>query len=233
MKKVFVFLVIGMILLMASGVFAESVGLSKNVKDLVKNVIEKNGIKTEDISNIKQVDFEDLPEQIDLKNIDDTNLAIYQIDDRENKPVFVITLSDENAKKISETSKESNLFLNFGFENEKTGSGFLKTATGVETNLEKGYVMMRKGSITGISTNLEIINGNKLENVEIIIYKNGKEIGFGNTLNADAGVKKDYDVQSKGTVTFEKGDIISAYVKTSEGVVWKDAITLVEITNIN
>ena len=219
-----------MVLLMASGVFAESVGLSEDVKDLVKNVIEKKGMKVDNISNIRKVDFKDLPNQIDLKNIDNTNLAIYEVDSGEEKPFFVLTLSDENIKKISETSKESNLFLNFGFENEKTGSGFLKTATGVETSFEKGYVMMKKGSITGISTNLEIINGENSKKVEIIIYKNGKKINFGNTFDTNSiGVKKDYDVQSKGTVTFEKGDVISVYVKTSENIVWKDAITLLEI----
>ena len=39
-------------------------------------------------------------------------------------------------------------------------STFLNTGTGVEASLEKGYVMMRSGSITGLSTNLEVLSGN-------------------------------------------------------------------------
>jgi hypothetical protein len=108
----------------------------------------------------------------------------------------------------------------------------MKTATGVDGSLDKGYVMMRSGSITGISTEIEALKGNG--NIEVIIYRNGKEIQFGNTFVVDSnGIKKDYDVQSKETVLFEAGDVISAQVKSSDGVSWKDATTLVEITTSN
>jgi hypothetical protein len=108
----------------------------------------------------------------------------------------------------------------------------MKTATGVDGSLDKGYVMMRSGSITGISTDIETLKGNG--DVEIIIYRNGEAIQFGNTFVVDSnGIKKDYDVQSKETVPFEAGDTISAYVKSSDGISWKDATTLVEITTSN
>lgn len=119
-------------------------------------------------------------------------------------------------------------FLNFGINGEVGSSMFLNTATGVEGSLEKGYVMMRSGSITGISTNLEFLNSG---NVEVVIYKNGNPIQFGNSFVSDsAGIKKDYDVQSKGTVSFEAGDTISAYIQSSDGTSLKDITTLVEIT---
>jgi len=87
---------------------------------------------------------------------------------------------------------------------------------------------MRPGSIVGISTNLEILDGNG--DLEIVIYKNGEPIQFGNSFIIDStGVKNDYDVQSAGTVSFEPGDVISLYVKASEGISWKDVTTLVEI----
>jgi hypothetical protein len=122
--------------------------------------------------------------------------------------------------------------LNFGFNGETSKSEFMKTATGVDGSLEKGYVMMRSGSVTGISTNLETLAGRG--SIEIIIYRNGKAIQFGNTFVVDSvGIKKDYDVQSKGTVSFEAGDVISAYAQSSDGVSWKDATTLVEITTSN
>jgi len=133
-------------------------------------------------------------------------------------------------------------FLQFGFDGEMT-SGFLETATGVEGSLEKGYVMMRPGSITAMSTNLEIVtigvpkedvhSGEGNGQIEIIIYKNGEQIGFGNSLEGDLGIKKDYDVQSNGVVTFEPGDLISVSANSKEGFVWQDVITMIEITTTN
>jgi hypothetical protein len=105
----------------------------------------------------------------------------------------------------------------------------LNSANGVETSLVKGYVMMRGGSITGISTNLETLSGEG--NIEIIVYKNGEAIQFGNTfVISSLGIEKDYDVQSKDTVLFEAGDVLSVALLISEGISLKDVNTLVEIT---
>jgi len=120
------------------------------------------------------------------------------------------------------------MLLNFGSKGEVSESSFLNSATGVEGSLEKGYVMMRDGSITGLSTSLEVFSGEG--SVETIIYINGEPAGFRNTIVGDSvGVKKDYDTQSLGVVKFEKGDVISAYVKTEGNIVVKDVINLVEI----
>ena len=90
---------------------------------------------------------------------------------------------------------------------------------------------MRDGSITGISTNLEIVKGEG--EIEIVIYRNGEVVEFGNSFVGDSeGVKKDYDVQSEATVKFEAGDVISVSVEADDGVVWKDVITMVEIVII-
>ncbi len=102
--------------------------------------------------------------------------------------------------------------------------------------------MMREGSITGLSTSLEVVEGAPKEGVpssegkgeiEILIYKNGERVGFENMLNGDLGVKKDYDVQSNGVVTFEPGDVISVYANAEDGLIWKDVITIIEITTTN
>ena len=124
--------------------------------------------------------------------------------------------------------------LNFGFSGESNSSGFLETATGVGSSLEKGYVMVRGGSITGISTNLEIIYTNSSGQVDIIIYKNGKPVGFGNTISASSiGVKNDYDIQSENTITFSAGDVISMYIHVDKGIVWRDDTTMLEITTVD
>lgn len=231
MKKIFVFLIVGIVFLMVSGVFAASPSLPEDVDKFVKKIVQRKGIDIKDIKDVRKVDFDKLPKQIDFKNIDDTNLALYEIDTGEGEPVFVLTVSDE---KFRSTVDYKRSFLNFGFGGQMRESGFLETATGVETSLEKGYVMVRGGSITGISTNLEVVNGTESGQIEIIIYKNGMAIGFGNTLNAfSSGVEIDHDIQSEGTIEFESGDVISVYAKAQGDIVWEDVITMIEITTLD
>jgi hypothetical protein len=209
--------------------------ISADVSNYVANFVEKKGIDPNSINNITQVDFNSLPKEVAIKNVDNSNLAIYQIDynktPQQNNKVFVVTysvgkLASQGDLIVSQDKRE---FLNFGFSGETTQSTFLQSSSGVEGSLDNGYVMMRSGSITGISTSLNAVNTGGT--AEIVIYKNGKQIQFGNTIVADStGAKKDYDTQSDGTVTFEAGDVISGYVKLSDGADVKDVNTLVEIS---
>ncbi|OGJ12435.1 hypothetical protein A3K82_02750 [Candidatus Pacearchaeota archaeon RBG_19FT_COMBO_34_9] len=208
--------------------------ISKEAYDYIENFIEKKGIGAESINSVTEVNFEDLPKEVSIENVNNANLAIYQIDynktTEQQDKVFVITYSVGKLESQGDLiiSQDKREFLNFGFDGEMKESGFLETSTGVEGSLEKGYVMMRHGSIVGISTNLEVLEGNG--NIEIVIYRNGEQVQFGNSFVADlAGVKKDYDVQSKDTVSFEPGDVISLYAKSSDGIALKDVITLLEI----
>lgn len=211
--------------------------LPESVSKYVEEFVAKKGIKPDKISNVSQVSFDDLPKEVNIENVNDNNLAIYEIDynetPEEQKKMFVITYSVDKLRAQGDliVSSDKRMFLNFGLTNEVGSSQFLNTATGVEGSLEKGYVMMREGSITGISTALDITEVGEGQ-IEIIIYRNGEPIGFGNTINANnIGIKKDYDVQSRGVVSFEPGDIISAYVKINGSL--RDVITLVEITTTN
>ena len=119
--------------------------------------------------------------------------------------------------------------MNFGETEIVDGSGYLKTATGVQTSKDNGYVMMDYGSITGLSTSLEVIQTSGGV-VEIIVYVNGEDVGLRNTIySPEIGINKDYDKQSKDVVKFQPGDVISVYVKVSGEIKWKDAINLVKI----
>jgi hypothetical protein len=205
--KLYLIIALVLIFIMASGVLAESIGLSDDVKNIINGVAEKQGINSSDIKSVEQVGFDKLPPQVDLKNIDTTNLAVYQVDYGGDKPVFVITASGETIKASPPKTFAYKMFLNFGANGEVSTPSFLTTANGVEGSLEKGYVMVRDGSITGLSTNLEVL-----------IYADS------------TGVKKDYDTQSFGVVNFQKGDVISAYVKTDGNIAIKDVINLIEIS---
>lgn len=237
MKKVFVF-VIAFLLLGASVFAATELEVTEEAAKFVEDFVAKRGVASEDIKNVSQVDFNDLPKEVNIEHVGDTNLAIYQVDYEENnknKKVFVVTYSVEQLKAQGDLIVASNKrnFLDFGFSGVMVDSGFLETAAGVETSGAKGYVMPRDGSITAISTSLEIIQANAGE-IEIVIIKNGKPASFGNTLSASAiGVQKDYDVQSKEIVAFNAGDVISVAARGSGDISWRDVITIVEITTVD
>lgn len=233
-KRTFVYFAVAMFVLMLSGVFAESVGLSDSASKIVKDVAQKKGISEDNIESIQEVSGEDLPKKIGIENIDDSNLAVYEVKPVGENSFFVVTASDvklqKYAEKVSET--RSKMLLNFGSSEVYSESGFLETATGVKTSFEKGYVMTSDGSIVGLSTNLEVLSSEENEEVEIVIYRNGEPIGFRNSFvvsSSEEGVMKDYDSQSYGTVNFNKGDTISVYAKSSSGVEFTDVTTLIEV----
>ena len=259
MKKIFLVPVFAMVFLVAVGILLVSAGeldveqeikevverfvggnVSESVEGFVGEFVEKRGIDSTEITDIKQVDFDKLPEDVNIGEVGDHNLAIYEIDfvdksTNQEDQIFVISYSVETLVSQGDIiiASDKRNFLNFGTSETMSSSGFLETATGVETSHAKGYLMMRSGSITAVSTNLEIIQSNPGA-IEIIIYKNGVPVSFGNTLTGSAlGVEKDYDVQSRGVVRFEPGDVISAYIKADGGLAWRDVITLIEITTEN
>ena len=233
MKKIFLTLIIGMLLIMLSGVFAQTSDFSEEFEGFIGDIIEQRGINETNIINISRVDFNNLPDEVNLQNIDDTSLGIYQVDFETGPSVYIITMTDTVFKKtISAVPDLKRSYLNFGHSGKMASSGFLKTATEVTTSLEKGYVMVREGSITGISTNLEVTKADATGQIDVIIYRNGQAVGFGNTLQTSLlEVKTDHDTQSEGIITFVAGDIISVYVDAQGNVDWSDVITLIEITS--
>ena len=223
MKKVG-FLAIGIIIMLTVGV----IGAASTIPDAVENVVSGKGLDSKDIKSVKSVDYEDLPEQIDITNIDSTNLEIYEVDFPEDK-LFVLTFGRNSVPTPAAVGQRQ--FLDFGFNGKMNEDGFLESASGVGMDSNRGYVMMRDGSITGMSTNLEISKSASSGRIEIVIYKNGKSINFGNEVSASSeGVQKDYDTQSMGVVTFEAGDTISVYADAHKSVSWADVITMIEIT---
>lgn len=213
-------------------------GLSSTVQEYVEEFVEQKGINPSDINNVSEVDFAALPEEVEIENVNDANLAIYEVgyneSSTETKQVFVVTYSVEKLETTADliAHPDKRQLLQFGLIDE-TSSSFLNTATGVPGSLKSGYIMMRQGSITGISTNIDVINPNG-GIIDIVIYKNGEAISFGNTLESAKNIQKDYDVQSKGVVTFEPGDTISVQaVSSNSGTTFKNVITMVEITTVD
>ncbi|MFA4953461.1 MAG: hypothetical protein WC584_04525 [Candidatus Pacearchaeota archaeon] len=231
-------IVLGVVLFLAVGVIAEENGIdiSKSIGKSLSNETQeyiKDFVAEENINSIEQVDLQNPPEEVKLgKEIDDTNVAIYEVNytkQNESKKLFVVTYSSEKFKVPLELKPANAVeYLSFGETLETSGSVYLKTNTGVRSSAEKGYVMMDEGSITGISTNIEAVSGEG--RINMIVYVNGEDVGLRNLVYVDsAGIKKDYDKQSQDVIKFQPGDVISVYVETQGGVAWKDAINLVKI----
>ncbi len=230
--SLFVMLLLGLaVSAQEGGIVDDGENLGEDVSNFVKKVAKGKGISEGEIKDVKKADFNDLPKGINLGNIDDTNLALYELTDSSDRPVYVLTVSDETFRKTLSSEDYKRSFLNFGFSGEMSESGFLKTASDVETSLEKGYVMTRDGSLTALSTNLEVTETDASGDVEIVVYINGERINVGNILSMESeGSKKDYDVLSGGVAKFEAGDVVSVELKLTGDAVWEDVTTLVEIT---
>jgi hypothetical protein len=218
------------VILFSLTVFAQDASLDNKADSFVKTIAVQKGINEEDISDITELELGSLPEEITLQNIDETNLALYSINvSGESEPVYIITASSEFYKETAKAFSNS-MLLSFGLSGEISDDSFLKTSAGVETSEEKGYVMTRDGTISGLSTNLEIVSGESIEPIDVIIYINSEAVGFRNTFIAEEiGIYADYDAISSGTISFEKGDVISLKVKVPEGIIIEDVISLIDI----
>jgi len=228
-KEVVIFV---LVLLVSVGVFAETVsdgGVSAEVSQYVEGFLEKGGSVDVQVDGIVEIDQEDLPDEVEIKEINPNNIGIYQVnytEEQEAKKVFLVTYTTNEFREKAVAVKNVQ-YLDFGFAGSSTESGYLETSTGVGTGAETGYVMMRPGSITGISTTLTLEGEGK---VNIAVYKNGKDTGFGNDISSDDKKTLDYDLQSEDIVDYVAGDVISVYIM-SENVNWSEVVTLVETTS--
>ena len=230
-KEVAVILIF--LIFISAGAFAETVSngaVSQEISSYVESFIQGQGIAKNEIKEIKKIDQSNLPDEVDIKKIDENKVGIYEVNYTQNnasKKIFVVTYSTEQFKK-EEISSKNIQYLNFGYSGASSGSGYLKSATGVVTSQNNGYVMMRKGSVTGISTSMGIGGTGK---VIISVYKNGQDTGFSNVIEQNDAEKIDYDLQSENVVTYDAGDIISVYIESIGDVQWSDIITMVETTS--
>ena len=241
-KKYISLFTILLVVLLLTGVLAQVAdvaGISK-----IKGPISKREVKGYieekypeiNVHEVNEVDLENPPSGIDIAKVEDTEIAIYEINysapdletqNLEEKKIFVVSASGLQQAVPKPVSIN---YLQFGSSEEMESSGFLDTATGVTSSAEAGYVMMREGSITGLSTNLEIISADE-NPIKITIYKNGKDTGLTNYIDATStGVQIDYDLESEQIDNFAPGDVISVKVECDGNAKWANVITMVEIT---
>ena len=206
--------------------------VAQNAQEYVENFVKQEGISASEINQVDQVDLNNLPKDVEIENVDDTNLAIYKIA-YENfaKELFVITYSTDELVSYKNLifKQEERQLLNFGIS-EATTDTFLETSSGVSSGISKGYIAMRDGSVTGLSTSLNVESESN-NRIEIIIYINEEPFYFRNMLDASkTGKKTAFNLQSKNIITFQAGDTISIYASGINGATIKDIITSLEIT---
>lgn len=230
-KEVAIFLIL--IIIISAGAFAQSISeeiLGKEVSDYIKNIASNKGIDNSQIKGIKKIDSNKLPDQIDIKHIDKNNVGIYEVNytsQNDSRQLFIVTYSTDNL--VAKTDSKNVQYFSFGISGNNSESTYLETSVGVKTSEEVGYVMIRSGSITGISTSLEIYDGKG--SVEIKVYKNGKDTGFSNLISSKDKKKIDYDAQSEGILEYVPGDVISVYVYQNGKLNWGNVVTSVETTS--
>ena len=231
MKKE-VIIVLALLFVFSAGVLAQTTSnpISKGVGDFVDDFVEGTGIADEEVDAVSQVNQSDLPEEVDLKNIGENKVGIYEVNYTENneqKQIFVVTYAASQLPKKEVSSTKNIQSLHFGYNGFSDSASYLETSIGVSLSEDKGYVMLRPGSVTGISTSLDV-NGQGI--IEIKVYKNGQDTGFSNIISSDGTGKIDYDLQSEGITDYAPGDLISVYIESSD-VSWGNAITMVETTS--
>lgn len=236
-------LVFGIVLFLIIGVIAQETSVIQTVSDLsnetqqyIKDFVAKENIKEDQINSITQVDLNNPPKEIKIDKIDEkTNVGVYEVNytdeaDKQKK-MFMVTYASLTAVAPPEISSGTSVtYLNFGETDLTRGSQYLKTATGVRSSEEKGYVMMDSGSITGLSINVEVVSFSSEGKIDVVVLKNGKEVGIRNSIDVSSvGVKKDYDIQSKDMIKFEAGDVVSVYLQSDGNIQWRNAINLVKL----
>jgi len=227
---------LGLIILIA-GAFAQTVSqeeteqVTKEISSYIKSFVEKEGIKESQIINISQVDINNLPDEIEIKKIESNNIGLYKINYAESnisKKIFLVAYSTNELKEKTDYFVKNIQSFVFGYSKESSSSAYLEI-TGVQSSEKIGYVMMHSGSITGISTSLEITEGTGKLFIEV--YKNGKDTGFGNIISPADLNKIDYALQSEDIITYEPGDIITVYIHNTGDIAWKNAVVNIEATS--
>ncbi len=202
--------------------------VSPVITSYVQDFVAERGIATDAIESVTPVDLQTLPDSIEIQNVNDASLSIYAVnytESAENKQVFVVTYAtSELGGKGDLLLQNRRMLLAFGKSGTITNETFLLSAAGVTGSFETGYVMLRAGSITGLSTSAQNLG----DSVRIVVYKNGEAVHLGNMLSG-TGAVKDYDLVSEDSVTFVSGDVISVRVESTGTLAVSDITTLIEL----
>ncbi|MCL5018512.1 MAG: hypothetical protein M1416_01960 [Candidatus Pacearchaeota archaeon] len=233
--------------------------VADNADKYIEKFVDKKKIDVESITNVTELDFENLPPEINVGNVKDADIAFYQIDfeqDGKSDTVFVVSYSVgelklkkpfvpknvtlPSANEIPALAPPQRIprTLIFEYSGEMTASGFLDSVAGTTASIDSGYRMVTNGSILMMSTNLEIYEEAAGKSITITLYKNGMPTEISDSFVVDPnnliitpGTRSYfvYTIESRGNVPFKDGDTISVFVTLPKGVVLKSITNAVEL----
>ncbi len=195
MRRIFIFSLIAFIFIFG----IVSAGIASEEESYLNSLAKKQGVV--DVDNIIKLNSSVLPEYIEVGDIKDNNVGIYNLkynDSGKERDLFVLTYS--SFKMPSEPAGFYDSWqYSFGF-----GKGDV---------LESKYIVLDDGYITGLASVANMSGGE----ARVYIYKNGIALNFFNELSG-SGILMDYDFQSSGLISVNKGDLLEFYVDVNGGV---------------
>ena len=108
-----------LLVLLSVGAFTGAVegDVSDDVKNYVDSFLKKTGIGNEGIGEIKEVDQNNLPKEIDIEKIDKNNVGIYEVNyskNNQSQKVFVVTYTTHEFEPEKKIETNNIQYLNFG-----------------------------------------------------------------------------------------------------------------------
>ena len=95
--------------------------VSEAVYDFVLDFVEKRDVLPSEVSKIREVDFDSLPKEVNIENVGDHNLAIYEIsyeEDGKKDKVYIISYSVKELKAQCDLiiAHDKRQVVNFGYD---------------------------------------------------------------------------------------------------------------------
>lgn len=182
----------------------------------IRSLTEKQGI--ENISNITKLDKSFLPDEIDVSNIEENQVGIYEIEYDDFgilRNIFVVSYISDEVVEVFREPVENSFYFTFN-KNNLSFSSFVGS-----------YVMLKSGSITGLSSFVSLSGNGK---VFLYVYRNGESINFFNEISSGEVDTIDFDLQSVGLNEFDEGDILSLYIVLEGEVSIDEVSSILKVT---
>lgn len=203
-KIIFVFVfIVGFIFL---------VGANSTWDSHLNKLIENQGVFQGDVQNISELNKGELPSEIFVSNVEDSNVGIYDVkyfDGVSNKSIYVISFATQDLSESPITKSENMEYLTFSGNEEVLGE----------------YLIMDDGSIVGLSSVVEFSGSGE---VIVEVFVNSDLMFISNNV-FDSGDNFDYDIQSSNIDEFSVGDLISVRFRTVGDISVSEVNSVVKI----
>lgn len=178
----------------------------------LNKLIEDQGVLSGDVTNISELDKENLPKDIIISNVDENNVGIYDVDYFDgisNKTIYVVSFATQEIEESPIGKIENYEYLAFSGNSGEIGE----------------FLVLDDGSIVGLSS---VVDYSGSGEIFVEVYVNSELMFISNEI-LSSGDSFDYDIQSIGIDDFSFGDFISVKVISTESISIEEVKTIVKI----